>query len=154
MRSEPGSIEDGLKRCHVAFEGRLAILSNSAGLRQFDPEGTEAETIERALGIPVLRHDKKKPDGEKEELEKYFGCEVEKLIMIGDRILTDVVYGNRLGMFTIMPEPITGVGEPMTVKWSRALERKLEKRYRRKGILPPPHCLVSNPRVLESFLLS
>lgn len=30
--------------------------SNSAGLKQFDPDGREAEAIERALGIAVLRH--------------------------------------------------------------------------------------------------
>ena len=28
-----------LQRCQQAFEGRLALFSNSAGLRQYDPEG-------------------------------------------------------------------------------------------------------------------
>lgn len=28
-----------LERCQKAFEGRLVLFSNSAGLQQFDPEG-------------------------------------------------------------------------------------------------------------------
>lgn len=35
--------------------------------------------------------------------------------MIGDRYLTDVVYGNRNGLFTIRPAPLTLDGEPSAV---------------------------------------
>ena len=35
--------------------------------------------------------------------------------MVGDRYLTDVVYGNRNGMLTIRPAPLTLEGEPSTV---------------------------------------
>lgn len=35
--------------------------------------------------------------------------------MIGDRYLTDVVFGNRNGMLTIRPEPFTSAGEPKAV---------------------------------------
>ena len=35
--------------------------------------------------------------------------------MIGDRYLTDVVYGNRNGLFTIRPAPLTLEGEPSAV---------------------------------------
>ena len=41
----------------AAFGPRgVAILSNSAGLRQYDPAGAAAEALERELGVPVLRH--------------------------------------------------------------------------------------------------
>lgn len=43
------------------FEGKVVLLSNSAGLVQYDPKGEEANAIEKTLGIPVLRHKKKKP---------------------------------------------------------------------------------------------
>ena len=33
-----------------------AACSNSAGLAQFDPDGSVAREVERSLGIPVLRH--------------------------------------------------------------------------------------------------
>ena len=153
MQAAPGGVEEGLARCMEAFEGQVAVLSNSAGLKQFDPDGKEAEAIERALGIPVLRHAKKKPDGDRQELEEYFNCKVEQLVMVGDRLLTDMVYGNRLGMLTIMPEPITTRGEPVTVKWSRALERRLDRRYCRKGIKPLAHPLVPDASMLGSFKL-
>ena len=35
--------------------------------------------------------------------------------MIGDRYLTDVVYGNRNGLLTIRPAPLTLEGEPSAV---------------------------------------
>jgi hypothetical protein len=45
-----------LDDCRAAFGDRLAILSNSAGLHQYDPDGTLANALERGLSIPVLRH--------------------------------------------------------------------------------------------------
>ena len=36
--------------------------------------------------------------------------------MIGDRYLTDIAFGNRLGMLTIRPQPFTSNGEPKTVR--------------------------------------
>jgi phosphatidylglycerophosphatase GEP4 len=36
--------------------------------------------------------------------------------MIGDRYLTDVVYGNSNGLMTIRPAPLTLEGEPTTVR--------------------------------------
>ncbi len=43
-------------------------------------------------------------------------CPASKLVMIGDRYLTDVVYGNRHGMLTIRPTPISLQGEPFAVR--------------------------------------
>ncbi len=43
-------------------------------------------------------------------------CSPSKLVMIGDRYLTDVVYGNRHGMLTIRPTPLTLSGEPLAVR--------------------------------------
>jgi len=39
----------------------------------------------------------------------------EQLVMVGDRYLTDVVFGNRNGMLTIRPAPFTSQGEPKAV---------------------------------------
>lgn len=41
--------------------------------------------------------------------------------MIGDRYLTDVVYGNRHGLLTIRPAPLTLEGEPSAVLWVATL---------------------------------
>lgn len=42
-------------------------------------------------------------------------CKAEQLVMVGDRYLTDVVFGNRNGMLTIRPAPFTAKGEPKAV---------------------------------------
>ena len=63
------------------------------------------------LGVSVLRHSQKKPDGA-EMLAPYFGCKDEEIIVIGDRISTDVVYGNRINACTVLvTEIITSVGD-------------------------------------------
>ena len=62
-----------LQGCRAAFGDAMVLYSNSAGLEQFDPEGTEAAALEAALGIPVMRHREKKPAGGKEDAEKHFG---------------------------------------------------------------------------------
>ncbi|EIE24037.1 HAD-superfamily phosphatase, partial [Coccomyxa subellipsoidea C-169] len=122
-----------LRRCQQAFGGRLVLFSNSAGLAQFDPRGHDADALETALGIPVLRHTEKKPAGEAATLEAHFGCSPSKLVMIGDRYLTDVVYGNRHGMLTIRPTPLTLSGEPLAVRLARRIESFFVKQWRGKG---------------------
>ena len=47
----------------------------------------------------------------------YCRCPSSKLIMVGDRYLTDIVYGNRHGMLTIRPRPLTAEGENLSVRW-------------------------------------
>lgn len=43
------------------------------------PAGKEAEAIEEALGIPVIRHHDKKPAGGAEDIEKHFGYKANEL---------------------------------------------------------------------------
>ena len=63
-----------LEECRTAFgNAKIVLYSNSAGLEQFDPEGVEAEALEAALGVAVLRHKEKKPAGGPEDVEKHFG---------------------------------------------------------------------------------
>lgn len=52
-------------------------------------------------------------------------CDCEQLVMVGDRFLTDVVFGNRNGMLTIRPAPFTSKGEPRAVLMVR---RRLHSR--------------------------
>lgn len=142
-----------LEECRAAFgKAKIVLYSNSAGLEQFDPEGVEAEELEEVLGIAVLRHKEKKPAGGPEDLERHFGCKAEKLIMIGDRFLTDVAFGNRLGMLTIRPEPFTSEGETTAVRAARAVEGAFVARCRSREILPPAHALVAGANTLASFL--
>lgn len=56
--------------------------------------------------------------------------------VIGDQILTDVFGGNRLGMFTILVQPVTLEGEKTVTKVNRALEKFAIRRMKKKGIFP------------------
>lgn len=138
------SLASTLEECKAAFNGRAALLSNSAGLYQYDPDGAEARAVEDKLGIPVIRHGLKKPDGSTEELEKYFGCEASLLVMVGDRHFTDIVYGNKNGLLTVVTKPLTLVGEPFVVRQVRVLEGALVQRWYQKGLLPIKHKLFSH----------
>ncbi len=86
----------------------VAILSNSAGTKD-DEDYKDAIVIEERLGINVIRHDEKKPGGLKEVLEHFKDHGVEdahQLCMVGDRLLTDVVFGNLHGMLTVHCLPL------------------------------------------------
>ena len=136
-----------------AFEGNVVLLSNSAGLLQYDPRGEEAAGIERTLGVPVLRHRRKKPAGEPALLEHHFGCGAGDLVMVGDRTFTDVAYGNSLGMLTIKCEPFTSKGENLFVRVARKLEAALVRVLRAAGCRPPQHKLVAQ-ETLPSLLIA
>lgn len=146
-------IQESLDECKAVFDGKVALFSNSAGLEQFDPEGEVATKLESTLGIPVLRHTEKKPAGGHTDLERHFGVPAEKLVMVGDRYMTDVVFGNRLGMLTIRPEPFTWSGEPQTVKMSRRVEERYVRQWTRRGIKAPKHRLIPDDSILQQFHL-
>ncbi|KAK9832040.1 hypothetical protein WJX81_001093 [Elliptochloris bilobata] len=146
------ALAPALERCRVAFEGRLVLFSNSAGLAQFDPEGSEAEALEAALGIPVLRHAEKKPAGSAVEAEAHFGCPAERLVMVGDRYLTDVVFGNRNGLLSVRVAPIQLAGEPTAVSLARRVEDYCVARWWRQGHKAKPHPLAPSEEALATFV--
>ncbi|CAI9089070.1 OLC1v1023572C1 [Oldenlandia corymbosa var. corymbosa] len=108
--------------CKSLFGDNIAVFSNSAGLEEYDPDGKKAKALEAAIGIKVIRHRLKKPAGTAEEIEKQFNCESSRLIMVGDRPFTDIVYGNRNGFFTILTGPLSLEKEPFVVQQVRKLE--------------------------------
>jgi phosphatidylglycerophosphatase GEP4 len=59
------------------------------------------------------------------------------MVFVGDRYLTDVVYGNRHGMLTIRVAPLTSKGEPPTVVAARMLEDACVRRWSAAGIKAP-----------------
>lgn len=64
------------------------------------------------------------------------------MIFIGDRYLTDVVFGNRHGMLTIRVAPLTSKGEPPTVAAARLIENACVSRWTSGGLRAPLHKLV------------
>eukprot|EP00850_Spirogloea_muscicola_P015719 SM000123S25831 [mRNA] locus=s123:106895:113303:+ [translate_table: standard] len=139
------NLKPSLEESVSVFNGKVAVFSNSAGLRQYDPEGRDAQALEALLGLAVIRHESKKPAGDAGDLEKYFNCQASRLVMVGDRYFTDVVYGNRNGLLTIRTAPLTLALEPFVVGQVRRLEDTLVASWINSGLKPKEHPLAPSP---------
>ncbi|CAI7875453.1 unnamed protein product [Closterium sp. NIES-53] len=142
-------VEDGLVAsldvCRETFGSRgIAILSNSAGLKQYDPDGSLAAAMEQALGVPVILHSEKKPGGGAAELETHFGCRANEMVMVGDRCLTDIVFGNRNGLLTVLTAPLSPGEDPLVVRQARKFEDVLVTTLHRRGVQAPPQAKFSS----------
>eukprot|EP00540_Astrosyne_radiata_P023511 CAMPEP_0116862028 /NCGR_PEP_ID=MMETSP0418-20121206/23397_1 /TAXON_ID=1158023 /ORGANISM="Astrosyne radiata, Strain 13vi08-1A" /LENGTH=220 /DNA_ID=CAMNT_0004496809 /DNA_START=320 /DNA_END=982 /DNA_ORIENTATION=+ len=91
----------GLEMARCVFgNDRVAILSNSVGSSD-DIGYRDAKRVEDDLGIAVIRHQEKKPGGLHEVLHHFSLSDATRICVVGDRILTDIVFGNLHGMFTV-----------------------------------------------------
>ncbi|GFS45365.1 haloacid dehalogenase (HAD) superfamily protein [Actinidia rufa] len=147
-----GPLGSSIERCKSVFGNDIAVFSNSAGNSDLTHDsmslilmGRKARALEVAIGIRVIRHRVKKPAGTAEEIEKHFGCESSRLIMVGDRPFTDIVYGNRNGFLTVLTEPLSLAEEPFIVKQVRKLEMALVNRWSKRGLKPTSHGLLPDP---------
>ncbi|XP_022930682.1 uncharacterized protein LOC111437079 isoform X1 [Cucurbita moschata] len=138
-------LKSSLEQCKSVFGHNVAVLSNSAGLSEYDHDGSKAKAIEGSIGIKVIRHRVKKPAGTAEEIEKHFGFTSSQLVMVGDRPFTDVVFGNRNGLLTILTEPLSIAGETFVVRQVRKLETFLLNRWLKQGVRPINHRLLPLP---------
>jgi phosphatidylglycerophosphatase GEP4 len=121
----------------------VVVLSNSAGTPD-DTGYAAAIALEGSLGIPVLRRKHKKPRGFESVRAHFGGCEPSALVMVGDRLLTDVTFGNAHGMLTVhTTRLLSSAREPKVVRMARRFERLLADRYRRRCVCPPPHPLAA-----------
>ncbi len=65
---------------------------------------------------------------------KELGTEPSKTIMIGDQMFTDILGGNRVGIYTVMVKPLHHK-EFLGTKISRSVEVLLLGLFRRKGLI-------------------
>jgi phosphatidylglycerophosphatase GEP4 len=176
-------LRESMKECKQAFGNeRVCVYSNSAGLEQYDPDGIEAKHLEGELGIRVARHKEKKPSGSGAELAKFLNSNssnssnekekskskssesageakkenspCEKFVFVGDRYLTDVVFGNKSGMFTIRVAPFDVSNESKAIAAARSIESYFLHRWRTKNkTKPTPHALDERNEEEESVYL-
>lgn len=81
-------------------------MSNSAGTND-DVDGKEANVLEAATGVKVLRHSTKKP-GCGPQIMDYFHnapdsnvTSPSQVAVVGDRLFTDVMMANMIGSWSI-----------------------------------------------------
>jgi len=108
------SVKDALEECKLVFGKKAVIFSNTVGGSQ-DRNFERAKSVERSSGLSVIRHNEQKPGG-MSSLMEYFQCPATQLVFVGDRYLTDVLFGNMNGMLTIKTEIFTAEGENLIVR--------------------------------------
>ncbi|KAJ3514484.1 hypothetical protein NLJ89_g2347 [Agrocybe chaxingu] len=97
-------LQDAWKSCRDTFgEGNVLIVSNSAGT-YLDAGGIQSESVTHHLGVPVLFHKSFKPSYSCiTAIRTYFSSIPDpiydhELVVVGDRVFTDVVLANRMRM--------------------------------------------------------
>jgi len=144
------TIIEAFQQYQQVYKNNIIIMSNSAG--SWDDKNYEAASqVEKELGIRVLRHSRKKPGGIKNVLD-HFHCNSKELVMFGDRIFTDIVFGNRYGMLTIHTALLTEEGDNKAAAKVRKYELPLIKKWIAAGLKSPRHALYSPDICLESLL--
>ena len=106
---------------------KLCIASNTRNTRRLD-------IISGRLGVAALsRASKPRKRGFFTAMD-LIGADKSSTAVIGDQILTDVLGGNRAGLYTVLVSPLHP-REFIGTKFSRVVERILLFWLRRKGLL-------------------
>jgi len=86
------------------------------------------EKVKAVTDFPALFNAKKPKTGAGLKFLKEHNINPQDAVMIGDRPLTDVLFGKKLGCKTILVDSITAKSEKKIVRFVRKLERLCVKR--------------------------
>ncbi|GMG55532.1 unnamed protein product [Ambrosiozyma monospora] len=115
---------------------QLLIVSNSAGTND-DKQHQQANLIEQRTGVTILRHSTKKPGCHVEIMnffrEKGICKSPSEVVIVGDRLFTDVLMANMMGSYGIWLNP--GVHESNSVICR--LERYVHSMLLSRNYQPP-----------------
>ncbi|EPZ32732.1 HAD-superfamily phosphatase [Rozella allomycis CSF55] len=141
------SLKNAWEECQQVFKDKIAILSNSAG--SMDDIGYKAASAaERSLKVPVIRHRLKKPDNGI-LIIRHFQVPPQKIVVVGDRLFTDILMGNMDEMLTIHTQPLTAKGEELSIRYMRKFENTLLQYITTKY---PPSQAPPHPFYRPSFI--
>jgi uncharacterized protein len=94
---------------------KLALLSNNLSENRI-------ARIAQSLDVPYFYGAAKPSRRKLRQAVAQMQLPVEQIAMVGDRLFTDVLAGNRLGMFTILVDPVGVTGEASRRYHIRSLE--------------------------------
>nr|WP_220185854.1 YqeG family HAD IIIA-type phosphatase [Paenactinomyces guangxiensis] len=95
---------------------------------------TRVSQFAAPLNIPYI-HTAKKPLSQAfRKALKSMGTKKEETVVIGDQLLTDVLGGNRMGLFTILVVPVSDV-EGFFTRINRRIERFVFRWMEKRGLL-------------------
>lgn len=114
----PASAEQWLR--HAASQLPLHLLSNNPSRRRI---GRVAEQ----LGVPFTTAAGKPRRSALRRVLAELGLPPAQVALVGDRIFTDVLAGNRLGLFTVLVRPIDANGDPCPHDQIQTLELRMAR---------------------------
>lgn len=86
------------------------------------------------LDIPFVHAARKPTQPAFRKALSLLGLEPGQTVMIGDQMMTDVLGGNRMGLFTILVAPIAPADEGVMTLVNRRIERFALARLRKRGL--------------------
>ncbi len=104
----------------------VAIVSNN--------NETRVGNFAAPLEIPFVHAARKPTQGAFRKALAMLGLEAKETVMIGDQMMTDVLGGNRMGLYTILVAPISPADEGVMTLFNRRLERIALARLRKRGL--------------------
>lgn len=143
----PG-LEKTVVELKAAVNQNFYIVSNSAGTFFYE---NDAREIEKYLAIRVLRHFFKKPWGYSSAASQT-GVKPDEILVVGDRIATDIVFGNNMGALTVLVRPFTAENEVLGISGIRKREMKELEDMLQSGISAPAHPKYNSTLVTENLI--
>ncbi|MCR5787537.1 MAG: YqeG family HAD IIIA-type phosphatase [Bacilli bacterium] len=112
----------------LSSDFKVIIMSNS-GKNRLRP-------FKEKLNVDVAYNSHKPLKKKYKKIFEIYNFKPEQIAAIGDQLMTDVFGGNRVGITTVFVNRI-GPVEPITTRFNRIWERKLIKKFNKKGVLIP-----------------
>ncbi len=119
MAPHAGFLEDHIKAWLAGLEAaglRAIVVSNNK-------QAVYMQEVEKVLDFPVIGHAGKPRRRHLRRALEYLKLEPQQVVVIGDRPLTDIWGGQRLGAHTILVDPLTKRIERPIIQFLRRLER-------------------------------
>ncbi|HIS29294.1 MAG TPA: YqeG family HAD IIIA-type phosphatase [Candidatus Avamphibacillus intestinigallinarum] len=123
VREATDEVKDWLLKMK-AHDIKVTILSNNNEER--------VKYFCEPLATPYCYRAKKPLKKAFKQATKEMGLSKKEVAVVGDQVLTDVLGGNRSGLYTILVVPIVQTDAAIT-KFNRKIERRILKSMRRKG---------------------
>ncbi|WP_303673138.1 YqeG family HAD IIIA-type phosphatase [Vampirovibrio chlorellavorus] len=123
MAPHTGALEQRIESWLVLLQAegfKCLVLSNNK-------KADYCQLAEKVLNIPVISHAAKPRRSQFRKALQMIGLSAREVAMVGDRPLTDIWVGQRMGAFTILVDPLIKHQERRLYKVLRGLERLFVK---------------------------
>lgn len=92
------------------------------------------KTFSDPLGIPFIAQAQKPFNKAFKRARKQMGLKKEEIVVIGDQLLTDILGGNRKGLYTILVVPVASSDAAIT-RFNRRIERRIMAKLKSRGLI-------------------